>query len=186
LEPENNIDVIVDGFVKARPKHPLVVVGDFTSNKYRDRVYGLAANGNLSDITFLGSIYDADVLWMLRQHCLAYIHGHSVGGTNPSLLEAMISENLIVAHDNIFNKEVCGRFAYYFSNGSGLSDIVTLLEESGGDPSDLCSEAQERATAAYSWDTVTTSYDKLFSGDDTQETGVHRETQAHAGKRTEP
>jgi len=186
LEPENNIDVIVDGFVKARPKYPLVVVGDFTSNKYRDRVYGLASNGNSSDIAFLGSIYDADVLWMLRQHCLAYIHGHSVGGTNPSLLEAMISENLIVAHDNIFNKEVCSRFAHYFSNGRDLSDMVTLIEESVEDPSDLCSEAQERAIAEYSWDTVTTSYDKLFSGDNKQEAGVHRETQAHVGERTEP
>ena len=123
---------------------------------------------------------------MLRQHCLAYIHGHSVGGTNPSLLEAMISENLIVAHDNFFNKEVCGRFAYYFSNGSDLSDIVTLIEESVGDPSDLCSEAYERAIAAYSWDTVTTSYDKLFSGDDKQGAGVQRETQALVSQKTEP
>ena len=98
----------------------------------------------------------------------------------------MISENLIVAHDNLFNKEVCGRFAHYFSNGRDLSDMVTLIEESVEDPSDLCSEAQERAIAEYSWDTVTTSYDKLFSGDNKQEAGVHRETQAHVGERTEP
>ena len=171
LEPENNIHEIVDGFVKARPKYPLVVVGDFTSNKYRDRVYGQAFNGNSSDIVFLGSIYDADVLWMLRQHCLAYIHGHSVGGTNPSLLEAMISENLIVAHDNFFNREVCGRFAHYFSNSSDLSDIVTLIEESAEDPSDLRSEVHKRAIAAYSWDTVATSYDKLFRGDNASRSG---------------
>ena len=59
LEPENNIHVIVDGFVKARPKHPLVVVGDFTSNKYRDRVYQQAFNDNSSNVVFLGSIYDS-------------------------------------------------------------------------------------------------------------------------------
>jgi rhamnosyltransferase len=186
LEPENNIHAIVDGFVKARPKHPLVVVGDFTSKKYRDQVYQQAFNDNSSNVVFLGSIYDRDVLATLRQHCIAYIHGHSVGGTNPSLLEAMISENLIVAHDNFFNKEVCGRCAHYFSNSSDLSDIVTLIEESAEDPSDLCSEAHERAIAGYSWDTVTTSYDKLFRGDNTQEAGVHRETQAHVGQETEP
>jgi rhamnosyltransferase len=186
LEPENNIHVIVDGFVKARPNHPLIVVGDFTSNKYRDRVYQQAFNGNSSNIVFLGSIYDADVLWMLRQHCLAYIHGHSVGGTNPSLLEAMISENLIVAHDNCFNKEVCSRFAHYFSNSNDLSDIVTLIEEDVGGPSDLSSEAHARAVAAYSWDTITTSYDKLFGGDSKQEAGAHRETQARVSQKTEP
>jgi rhamnosyltransferase len=186
LEPENNIYEIVDGFVKARPKYPLVVVGDFTSNKYRDRVYGQAFNGNSSDIAFLGSIYDADVLWMLRQHCLAYIHGHSVGGTNPSLLEAMISENLIVAHDNIFNKEVCGTFAHYFSNSSDLSDIVTSIEESMGDFADVCSDVHKRAIAAYSWDRVTTLYDKLFRGDHKQEAGAYRETQAHVGQQSGP
>jgi rhamnosyltransferase len=186
LEPENNIHVIVDGFAKARPKHPLVVVGDFTSNKYRDEVYRLALNGNSSDIVFLGSIYDADVLWMLRQHCLAYIHGHSVGGTNPSLLEAMISENLIVAHNNCFNRELCDRFAHYFSNSSDLSDVVTLVEEGAEDLSNLRSGVHERAIAAYSWDTIVASYDKLLNGYKASEAGVHRETQAHAGQKTGP
>jgi rhamnosyltransferase len=98
----------------------------------------------------------------------------------------MISENLIVAHDNIFNKEVCGPFAHYFSNSSDLSGIVTLVEEGGEDSADLCSAAHERATAAYSWDTVTTSYDKLFGGDSKQEAGVPRETQARISQKTEP
>lgn len=186
LEPENNIHEIVDGFVKARPQYPLIVVGDFTSNKYQDQVYGHARNENSSDIVFLGSIYDADVLWMLRQHCLAYIHGHSVGGTNPSLLEAMISENIIVAHNNIFNKEVCGRSAHYFSNSSDLSAIVTLIEKSVGEPSEIRSEAQKRAITAYSWDAITTSYEKLFKGEQKQEADVQRETQAHVGQKIEP
>src|SRR5665647_906892 len=99
LEPENNIDVIVKGFAQAKPKYPLIVVGDFTSERYQRTVHEQALNGTAA-IHFLGAIYDSEALWMLRQHCLAYIHGHSVGGTNPSLLEAMRSKNLILAHDN--------------------------------------------------------------------------------------
>ncbi len=185
LEPENNIDMIIDGFVKASSKHPLVIVGDFTSNKYRNRVYQKVFNDNAPNITFLGSIYDADVLAMLRQHCFAYIHGHSVGGTNPSLLEAMISENLIVAHDNFFNKELCGRYAYYFSNSSDLIDIVTMTEESVGNHSDVRSDVHKRAIALYSWDAVTASYDKLFRGDKQQEAGERHETQAPVGQEPE-
>jgi rhamnosyltransferase len=186
LEPENNIYEIVNGFVEARPEYPLIVVGDFTSNKYRDRVYGQAFNGNSSDIVFLGSIYDSDTLWMLRQHCLAYIHGHSVGGTNPSLLEAMISENLIVAHDNIFNKELCGRFARYFSNSSDLSALVTLIEKRAGEPDECRSEVYKRAISAYSWDSVTTLYDKLLGKDNRGEAAVRLETQAKVSQQTEP
>ena len=99
---------------------------------------------------------------MLRQHCLAYIHGHSVGGTNPSLLEAMASKNLIVAHDNPFNKEVCNRFAHYFSNSTDLHDLVTSIETSVGEPSEFRSQVCRRAIAAYSWDSVMASYDELF------------------------
>jgi rhamnosyltransferase len=185
LEPENKIHVIVDGFVKARPKYPLVIVGDFTSDKYRDRVYQGASNGKSPNIFFLGATYDADVLEMLRQHCFAYIHGHSVGGTNPSLLEAMISENLIVCHDNVFNRELCGRFAHYFSNSIGLSDLVTVIETNGGEPTEFRSEVYKRAMAAYSWDRVITAYDSLFRRDDELARTEH-ETDAHVTQKTEP
>ncbi len=166
LEPENNIHMIVEGFINARPKYPLVIVGDFTSNKYRDRVYQHAFNANSANIFFLGAIYDADVLWMLRQHCLAYIHGHSVGGTNPSLLEAMISKNLIVCHNNVFNRELCGRFAHYFCHSFDLTDLVTSIERYGGEQTEFRAEVYKRALAAYSWDGILAAYDSLFRGDD--------------------
>ena len=165
LEPENNIDLIVKGFAEANPKYPLLVVGDFTSDGYRKHVHEQASNGSSATIHFLGAIYDSGILWMLRQHCLAYLHGHSVGGTNPSLLEAMISKNLIIAHDNPFNKEVCGRFAHYFSTSADVSNIVTSKETSTGEPSPFCSQVHERAVKAYSWDCVIASYDELVSGE---------------------
>jgi rhamnosyltransferase len=165
LEPENNIDLIVKGFAEANPKYPLLVVGDFTSDGYRKHVHEQASNGSSATIHFLGAIYDSEILWMLRQHCLAYLHGHSVGGTNPSLLEAMISKNLIIAHDNPFNKEVAGRFAHYFSTSADVSNIVTSKETRAREPSPFCSKVHERAVEAYSWDRVMASYDELVSGD---------------------
>jgi rhamnosyltransferase len=166
LEPCNSIHIIIDGFKKASPKYPLIVVGDFTSDKYRNRLFNHQGIGDGSaEVIFLGAIYDASVLAMLRQHCLGYIHGHTVGGTNPSLLEAMISKSLIIAFDNPFNRELCRNFAYYFSNSTDLSDLVTLVEQSSG-PAEFRSEVYKRAVEAYSWDYVIALYDKLFSSDE--------------------
>ena len=177
LEPCNNIFTIIDGFKKANPKHPLIIVGDFTSDTYRARVNHQLFDDGSADIIFLGAIYDASVLAMLRQHCLAYIHGHSVGGTNPSLLEAMISKNLIVAYDNPFNRELCGNYAYYFTNSTDLSDLVALIEQSPG-PAKFRSEVHKRAVEAYSWDHVTALYDKVFGRDDGEAMSTQLEAQA--------
>ncbi len=163
LEPENNIDLIVKGFVEENPKYPLVVVGDFTSHSYEKQVREQMSNGRSATIHFLGAIYDMEMLWMLRQHCLAYFHGHSVGGTNPSLLEAMVSRNLIIAHDNPFNNEVCGRSAHYFSNSSDVSDLVASTEHQPEGSLWRRRNVCER-TAAYSWEHVAEQYDKLFKG----------------------
>jgi len=164
LEPENNIDLIVKGFVEANPKYPLVVVGEFTSDRYRKQVREQISNGTSAAIHFLGAIYDLEPLWMLRQHCLAYIHGHSVGGTNPSLLEAMISKNIIIAHDNPFNKEVCEATAHYFSTSADVSNLVASIEQNPDGSSRLRWPAYERM-AAYSWEYVVEEYDKLLKGD---------------------
>jgi rhamnosyltransferase len=165
LEPCNNVHTIIEGFKKANPKYPLIIVGGFTSEKYRDRLNQQILTEGSADILFLGAIYDASVLAMLRQHCLAYVHGHSVGGTNPSLLEAMISKNLIIAFDNPFNRELCGNFAYYFKCSADLSDLVALVEQSSG-PAEFRLEVYKRAVEAYSWEHVTALYDKIFDSGD--------------------
>ena len=65
---------------------------------------------------------------MLRQNCFGYLHGHSVGGTNPSLIEAMVMKNLLLAHDNQFNREVCEDTALYFINPDDLKDRINQIE----------------------------------------------------------
>lgn len=112
IEPENNVETILDGVVLSKTTKPFLVVGNYKNNSFGKMLKQKYSKN--SNIFFLGSIYDTNVLNTLRYYCNLYFHGHSVGGTNPSLLEAMGSSNLIIAHNNIFNKAVLKENAYYF------------------------------------------------------------------------
>ena len=122
IEPENNIETILDGVVLSNSKIPFLVVGDYSNNSFGKRIKEKFEN--FSQIVFLGSIYNNNELNSLRYFCDLYFHGHSVGGTNPSLLEAMGSANLIIAHNNIFNKAVLKENAYYFYNPKDVSFYI--------------------------------------------------------------
>jgi rhamnosyltransferase len=100
---------------------------------------------------------------MLRQNCTAYIHGHSVGGTNPSLLEASISRNIIIAHDNKFNREVCGKSAVYFKNINELTRNLNLVYRYPENYHNLKEEVHCRVVNDYSWEKITKSYVSLLN-----------------------
>lgn len=121
LEPENNIEMILDGYLLSNVKEPFIVVGGL-KNKYAK--YLLAKYKNNNNIKFVGGIYDYNKLSTLRWFSKLYFHGHSVGGTNPSLLEAMASNAYIAAHNNPFNKYVLGNDAFFFSNKEEVYDII--------------------------------------------------------------
>lgn len=160
LEPENNIRLIIEGFSKANLNMPLIVVGDFTSSKYQDYVYEIMNGENR--IYFTGAIYDLELLDMLRQNCFAYIHGHTVGGTNPSLLEAMIMKNIIIAHDNGFNREVCRESAVYFKDSDDLKNQMELIEKNPQEYSKLKDLAYNEVKSRYLWKKIVNEYDYLF------------------------
>lgn len=129
LEPENNIKMIVDAFSNDINKNKTLIIVGSTDTKFYKKVI----DGNLCDnIKFVGAIYDQDVLNGLRSGCSMYIHGHSVGGTNPSLLEALSTVGgHMICHRNKYNKEVAGNDAEYFEDSKELSDIVASLSFSG-------------------------------------------------------
>lgn len=121
LEPENNIETILDGVVKSSVKRPFLVVGKHETN------YGNYLKNKFSStptIRFIGGIYDINVLNNLRYYSNIYFHGHSVGGTNPSLLEAMASNALICANQNKFNSTILGDDSFYFSNADEVAEIL--------------------------------------------------------------
>lgn len=120
LEPENNVELIIKGYIESNYPKPLVIIGGI-QNKYGKYLQSEYASEN---VQFLGAIYDIDLLNSLRYYSNIYFHGHSVGGTNPSLLEAMASSALIAAHDNIFNKSILGNDAFYFSTKNDVKDLL--------------------------------------------------------------
>lgn len=163
LEPENNILTIIEGFVKANLTTPLVVLGDFTSKEYQKQIEDVIDSNITRDIYFLGSIYDEELLNMLRQNCLAYLHGHSVGGTNPSLLEAAISKNIIIAHNNAFNREVCKENAIYFNNSEDLKSQLELVDKSPQKYSKIKINIHKSVKNEYSWEKISNGYENLLN-----------------------
>lgn len=121
MEPENNIEMVLDGYSTSQSTSPFIVIGN-AANKFGTYLKNkFAANGN---IKFLGAIYNQDHINNLRYFSKLYFHGHSVGGTNPSLLEAMASKTLIAAHENVFNQSILGSNAFYFSDSADIKKII--------------------------------------------------------------
>lgn len=158
MEKENNIESIINAFLKSESKKLLVLVGDY-SNKYGQYLYNKYSHHK--NIKFLGSIYNSDRLNNLRYFSHLYYHGHSVGGTNPSLLEAMASNAMIVAHQNEFNKAVLGDDAYYFSDETDLKDIIQSGENSQK-REDFILNNQNKISSIYNWELVSILYEKYM------------------------
>jgi rhamnosyltransferase len=160
LEPENNIHTIVEAYARAETDSPLVVIGDYTSQKYEDEINKIIKESSGENIQFLGSVYNKKILDMLRQNCKAYLHGHSVGGTNPSLLEAAVCSDTIIAHDNPFNREVCQECAFYFQDSSELSQHLESMDLSG---ENISKDVFNQVHQEYSWDKISSDYQKVIN-----------------------
>ncbi|RZJ47475.1 MAG: glycosyltransferase [Brevundimonas sp.] len=133
LEPENNVALVVDAFRSLGDcGADLIVVGNATTPHYHE-VLASAASDN---IHFVGGIYDQKMLDELRSNCIGYFHGHSVGGTNPSLLEALAAvRGRMLCHDNKYNREVAGSEAEYFDAPAKLAGRITdVIAEAKTDP----------------------------------------------------
>jgi glycosyltransferase involved in cell wall biosynthesis len=155
LEPENHVLEMLLAFQKSRSSKQLIVVGN---HLYRTKyVRQLCAVQDMR-IRMIGPQYDQTKLKALRFHSFAYLHGHSVGGTNPSLLEAMGCGNLIFAHRNPFNLETLGPCGFYFENSTELARSIDRAE--GGDPDlvNLKEAARARARANYRWPDIVSKY----------------------------
>jgi glycosyltransferase involved in cell wall biosynthesis len=163
IEPENSIFEIVSGFSQAPMAARLVVLGslDPERNAYHARVLAAASD----ECVFLGAIYDATVVSALRAQAVAYVHGHTVGGTNPSLVEALGAGAAVVAHDNPFNRWVAGDAAVYFRDeGEFRAAALTLL----GHPelrSKQRASAIERHAQAFQWCDVLDAYADLLAAE---------------------
>lgn len=159
FEPENHVDVAVAGYVASDARLPLLVVGSAPyADEYTRRVHALA--GGDPRVRFLGGVWDQDALDQLYAHALTYVHGHSVGGTNPSLLRALGAGTATLAYDVSFNREVLGDAGRYFADAA---DVARLVQDAEADPGDSAARGrtlQERALD-YDWDAVADGYERL-------------------------
>jgi glycosyltransferase involved in cell wall biosynthesis len=120
MEPENNIEMIIRGYIASGNPYPLVIIGD-TGNAFGKK---MVSKYSAHSVIFCGSVYDQSELNNLRYHSAKYFHGHSVGGTNPSLLEAMACQCNIAAHNNTFNNAILQEDADYFSSVEEVTSII--------------------------------------------------------------
>ncbi len=160
-EPENSILEIVQAYTARHRDYPLVVLGNYSADQpYQKRVLE-AANDH---VHFLGAIYDREVVSALRYHCLFYIHGHTVGGTNPSLVEAMGAGNAILAHGNGFNRWVTGsEAACFFMNQTQCQVQMDDLLASPDVIFRMKKASRQRFLEAFTWEKVLESYETCFN-----------------------
>jgi len=156
IEPENNIDLILNAF--ARSSLPLVLVGNWNNSDYGRRVRSSFAN--FSHLYLLDAIYDQLILDEMRSNAVVYIHGHSAGGTNPSLVEAMNLSLPVFAFDVDFNRETTENQAFYFKN---TQDLLNLLSSHNNLDLSRCSiEMKSVAQRRYTWHRISLQYLDIF------------------------
>lgn len=157
LEPENSIDVILDGVAKANLTRPFLVIGKHET-KYG--TYLKEKFKSSKNIQFLGSVYDQQILNNLRYFSNIYFHGHTVGGTNPSLLEAMGSNSFICANDNIFNRAILGSDAIYFSSPDDISIILKSMKKA--DNLQSIENNFKKIREEFNWERIIDQYETHF------------------------
>jgi glycosyltransferase involved in cell wall biosynthesis len=158
-EPENSLLEIVQGF-SARPRGiKLVVLGNYQDTNAYHRAVKAAAS---SEVRFVGAIYDKTVVQALRFHCVAYVHGHQVGGTNPSLVEALGAGNAVIAHDNRFNRWVAGEGAAYFTDTLSFAQCIDEIQTNNSQLAQLRRHGIARFKEAFTWPAVLGQYERLL------------------------
>jgi glycosyltransferase involved in cell wall biosynthesis len=159
-EPENSVLEVVQGFSRRPRGLQLAVLGTYTDRNPYHRAVRAAAG---AEVRFLGAIYDQPVVQALRQHSLAYVHGHQVGGTNPSLVEALGAGNAVLAQDNRYNRWVAGDAARYFSGADGFAALADSLLPDEAALATLRANAVRRAQQAFTWPLVLAEYESLLT-----------------------
>jgi len=158
MEPENNIDMILSGFCKTGSDKKFVVVGNI-HNSFGKKMF--EKYGKDKRVHFTGAIFDERKVNALRACCKLYFHGHSVGGTNPSLLEAMASVALIAAHDNEFNRAVLQNDAFYFNAADEVAQMVNDIERTG-QTATMINNNLEKIKTQFNWPAITDEYEKCI------------------------
>lgn len=156
MQPDNHIETIIQGVLSSKSDLPLLLIGNPVKKygRYLERKY------RSERIRFAGPVFDIKILNQLRFHAGIYFHGHSAGGTNPSLLEAMAARSPICAHDNPFNRSVLGNDAWYFRNQKDISTLINLGPCQERSTFTLINA--EKISSGYQWNSIVLSYESIM------------------------
>ncbi len=162
--PENNYETMIREFMKSHSKRDFALITN-VSDKFLEELKEKTHFDQDSRIKFVGTVYDKELLMKIRENAYGYFHGHEVGGTNPSLLEALGSTDLNLLLDVGFNREVAEDSALYWTKQSGnLASLVDWADGMNADEiSELGKKASLRIVEAYSWQHIADEYESRFS-----------------------
>lgn len=161
--PENNYETIITEFMKSSTLKDLVIITNVEKNKFYIQLEKKTHFSKDKRIKFVGTVYDKELLKKIRENSFAYIHGHSVGGTNPSLLEALALTDINLLFDVPYNREVGENGAIYFDKKIGsLSNKINYLETvSNQVREEYKTKAVDRIQKNYLWNDIVYKYENL-------------------------
>ncbi|MCI9229628.1 MAG: glycosyltransferase family 1 protein [Lachnospiraceae bacterium] len=161
--PENSFEIMIREFMISESEHDFALVTN-VNDKFLDELEQKLHFKNDKRIKFVGTVYDQELLKKIRENAYAYLHGHTVGGTNPSLIEALGSTDLNLLVDVGFNREVAGECALYWNDKPG--NLADLIDKTDGMRTDLIVEmgamAKKRVAKEYTWDKICRMYEDIF------------------------
>ena len=162
LIPDNNADLIIDGFLKSSSRKKLVIVGDVP---YKDSYASKIKKMTDKSLIFTGYVKDQNILTELYQNCYVYVHGHEFGGTNPTMIKAMAHGCAILALDTVFNREMLqnGKFGFFFKKQlSSMTNMFKYCEKENIIMDNLRHQSVKGITKKYNWNYVTAQYSEVF------------------------
>ena len=162
--PENNFELIIREFMNSKVKKDLVIVPNYEKDKFYNKLLETTKFDSDKRIKFVGPIYNQEILRRLRKNARGYIHGHSAGGTNPSLLEALSITDVNILYNAVYNVEVGEDAALYFSDevGSLVKQLEYVEKLKTKELNEYGERAKNRIIEDYTWELIVKKYKKLF------------------------
>lgn len=162
--PENNYETMITEFMKSSTSKDFVLITNVEKNKFYEELRKKTSFDKDKRIKFVGTVYNQELLKKIRENAYGYLHGHEVGGTNPSLLEALATTDLNLLLDVGFNREVAEDGALYFKKESGnLAALINTLETYDEVAATVYgNNAKQRINKEYTWNKIINNYEKMF------------------------
>ena len=160
--PENNYELVIKEYMNSKIKKDLIIITNLSSSNYYEELKEITNVENDKRIHFIDGVYDKIKLAVIRKNAYLYIHGHSVGGTNPSLIEALSLTDINILYDVCFNKDIGANSCLYFKEKGSLTKILDNEKELDRKRNYLATSAKEIIKNNFTWDIIVKKYKKIL------------------------